>query len=43
MTIGLMDEVGAVEGVRVDVAVDTAVGIADIAGTAGTLENLAEW
>ena len=39
MTIGLKDEVGTVEGVQVDVALDTAVGIADIAGTAGTLEN----
>ena len=43
MTVGLMDEVGTVEGVLVDAAVDTAVGIADIAGTAGTLGSLAEW
>ena len=43
MITGLMDEVGTVEGVQVDVAVDTAVGIAGIAGTAGTLGSLAEW
>ena len=43
MTIGLMDEVGTVEGLLVDVAVDTAVGIAGIAGTADTRGSLAEW
>ena len=43
MIIGLMDEVGTFEGVLVDVAVDTAEGIAGIAGTAGNPGSLAEW
>ena len=43
MIIGLIDEVGTVEGVLVDVGVNTAVGIAGIAGTAGNPGSLAEW
>ena len=43
MITGLMDEVCTVEGVLVDVAVNTAVGIAGIADTAGNRGSLAEW
>ena len=41
--IGLKDEVGTVEGAPVDIAVDTAVGIAGIAGTAGAPGSSGEW